>query len=193
MSKEDRNGKGLTEQEIEQLLKSNNLLEKFKAVELLKERKSLDRLLGLIFSESWHLREKVQEALSQFSLNELADKLIPLLDEKIWYVRAAAINILGNLAKKELENKSAEGEAVEQEEASLPKGYERIGELFDIITPHLLEKNEVVRAKTAKAVAQICTLVPFLKGKLSSEQHVIVENQLREMKEFEILQKFLNL
>jgi HEAT repeat protein len=193
MPKEDRSGKGLTEQEIEQLLKSNNLLEKFKAVELLKERKSLDRLLGLIFSESWHLREKVQEALSQFSLNELADKLIPLLDEKIWYVRAAAINILGNLATKELENKSAEGEAVEQEETSLPKGYERIGELFDIIIPHLLEKNEVVRAKTAKSVAQICTLVPYLKGKLSSEQHVIVENQLREMKEFEILQKFLNL
>jgi HEAT repeat protein len=193
MSKEDRSTKGLTEQEIEQLLKSNNLLEKFKAVELLKERKSLDRLLGLIFSESWHLREKVQEALSQFSLNELEDKLIPLLDEKIWYVRAAAINILGNLATKELENKSAEGEAVEQEEASLPKGYEKIGELFDIIIPHLLEKNEVVRAKTAKAVAQICTLVPYLKGKLTSEQHVIVENQLREMKEFEILQKFLNL
>jgi HEAT repeat protein len=193
MSKEDRSRKGLMEQEIEQLLKSNNLLEKFKAVELLKERKSLDRLLNLIFSESWHLREKVQEALSQFSLNELADKLIPLLDEKIWYVRAAAINILGNLATKELENKGVEYKAVEQEEASLPKGYERIGELFDIITPHLLEKNEVVRAKTAKAVAQICTLVPYLKGKLSSEQCAIVENQLREMKEFEILQKFLNL
>ena len=41
MHKEDKNRRQLTEQEVEQLLKSNNLLERFKAVELLKESKKV--------------------------------------------------------------------------------------------------------------------------------------------------------
>lgn len=198
MSKEDKSKRGLTEQEVEQLLKSNNLLERFKAVELLKERKNIERLLSLIHSESWHLREKVQETLSYYSLNELKDKLIPLLEEKIWYVRAAAINVLGNLVAKELESKRAEGERdISQkevlEELKIPKEYEKIVEIFDLILPHLSEKNEVVRANTARAIARILVFIPMLKVKLTSEQSVIVENQLREMKEFDLLQKILNL
>uniref|UniRef100_A0A7C2PJS7 HEAT repeat domain-containing protein n=1 Tax=candidate division WOR-3 bacterium TaxID=2052148 RepID=A0A7C2PJS7_UNCW3 len=198
MHKEDKNRRQLTEQEVEQLLKSNNLLERFKAVELLKESKNLDRLLSLIYSESWHLREKVQEALSQFTLAELKDKLLPLLDEKIWYVRAATINIIGNLVVKELEIKGPDMERTLQneerfEETKMPKEYEKIGEIFDLILPHLSEKNEVVRANTARAIARILTFVPFFKTKLSGEQSVIIENQLRELKEFDLLHKILNL
>ncbi|MDI6850427.1 MAG: hypothetical protein QMD82_00605 [bacterium] len=198
MHKEDKSRKYMTVQEVEQLLKSNNLLERFKAVELLKERKNLERLLSLIYLESWHLREKVQEALSQFTLAELKDKLLPLLDEKIWFVRAAAINVLGNLAVKELEITESESESPlpnEEmfEETKMPKKYEEIVEIFDLILPHLSEKNEVVRASAARAIARILTFIPPLKAKLSGEQNVIIENQLREMKEFDLLHKILNL
>ncbi len=188
----------LIDQEIEQLLKSNNIVKKLSAVDMLLERNQLDRLLSLLKSESWHLRIKAQEALSNYTLEELKEKLLPLLEEKLWFVRAAALNVLANLSykkfrkenihmEKESESKKDETEIVARELDP------EIKEMFEIFYNHLKEKNEVVRTIASKGIAYLTMCEPEVKQNLSGEEIVLIENQLREAKEFELLRMFESL
>ncbi|MEO0258149.1 MAG: hypothetical protein ABIM32_01790 [candidate division WOR-3 bacterium] len=166
MSESSKRQEGLRDQEIEQLLKSNNILERLKAVDLLIERKEIDKLISLLFSESWHLREKIQNSLGKVIKKDHLNKLLPLLDEKVWYVRAGVIKVLGDA---------------------------EFVDLFDDIYPHLREKNEVVRTNAAVAIAKFITKRSELKERLTRDDIVIIENALRELKEFDLLDKFMNL
>lgn len=166
MSESPKKHEGLRDQEIEQLLKSNNILERLKAVDLLIERNEIDKLISLLFSESWHLREKIQSSLGKVIKKDHLNKLLPLLDEKVWYVRAGVIKVLGDA---------------------------EFVDLFDDIYPHLREKNEVVRTNAAVAIAKFITKRSELKGRLTRDDIVIIENALRELKEFDLLDKFMNL
>ncbi len=156
----------LKHQEIEQLLKSGNILERLKAIDLLAEAKQIDRLISLLFSESWHLRERVQEVLGKLITEKELETLLPLLDEKMWYVRAGVIKVLG---------------------------IHEDTRVFDHIYPHLKERNEVVRANAAVALARFVVKEPQLKEKLSKDDIIVIENALRELNEFELLEKFMSL
>jgi HEAT repeat protein len=200
----------LKNQEIEQLLKSSNILERIRAVDILLEKKATEKLLSLLYSESWHLREKAQNALSHYTLKELKDKLLPLLDEKMWYVRAAAIRVLANLYTKELPDQKEEVRKhaeptpeplslmyphldKEIEIKEIRKHNRYFVEAFNLIYPHLKERNEVVRANSAFAIAKIITKDPSLKSQISKDDLAIIENQLRENKEFDLLEEFMSL
>ncbi|HOK23362.1 MAG TPA: HEAT repeat domain-containing protein [Candidatus Hydrothermia bacterium] len=194
-------------QEIEQLLKSPNILDRFKAVDILAEKRDVGKLISLLYSESWHLREKVQDALSQFTLNELRDKLLPLLNERMWFVRAGAIRVLGNLYAKEVVMKQEVegiGKEIESEHNIEPmelmplhlqreKDNELLMEAYNLIYPYLKERNEVVRANSAVALAKITVKAPAIKEKISKDDLIVIGNHLRELKEFALLEKFMNL
>jgi len=168
---EGKKYEGMKDAEVDQLLKSSNMLDRFRAVEILEERREVDKLIALLFSESWHLREKVHEALGRIAQKDDAEKLIPLLDEKVWYVRAGAIKVLGAMAlRKELQD-----------------------DIFELIYPHLKEKNEVVRTASAEILARLTLDNPSLKEKLSKEDLIVIENSLRENELFDLLEKFMNL
>lgn len=166
MSESAKKHDDLKVQEIEQLLKSNNILERLRAVDLLAERKEIDRLISLLFSESWHLRERVQSSLGKILDQQHLSKILPLLNEKVWYVRAGVIKILGDT---------------------------EFFDLFDNIYPHLREKNEVVRCNAAVTVAKYVINKPDLRERLTKDDVIIIENALRELKEFELLDKFMSL
>ncbi len=146
---------------VEMLLKSRNILDRLHAVEILKEKRDVDRLFQLLYSESWHVREKAAEALCEWG-SEIEARTIPLLDEKFWYVRSVAAFILGNVGTE----KSIES-----------------------LKRHLREKNEPVRIESAKALAKIKIRKPELSEKLSEEDLKLIEENLKIARENELLEK----
>ncbi len=146
--------------QVEQLLKSKDLLARLKAVELLKEMGDKERLLSLLYSESWHVREKAAQALVQFG-NEIKERVRPMLDEGYWYVRAAAAYVVGELADFE----------------ALP----RLKKMLD-------ETNETVRGEVAKAIAKMIKLNRKVLDELDVDEKLKLENTLKALKEFSLLE-----
>ncbi len=144
---------------ISKLLSSKNILDRLDAVDILVKEKNKDKLLELIHSESWHLRDKVKKALCVFGKDILND-VRPLLDERFWYVRAAAIYIIGEV-----------GDA----------------EDFDRIKSYINSKNRTVRQEASIATVKLIKKYPSLKEKLTQDDLVLLENNLKEFKEFDLL------
>ncbi|HHF53297.1 MAG TPA: HEAT repeat domain-containing protein [candidate division WOR-3 bacterium] len=145
---------------VEQMLKSKNILERMDAVEILQRRGDKEKILELIYSESWHLRQKAQEALISFG-ESIIEMVRPLLNEKFWYVRSAAINILGEVGDTES---------------------------FSKIKTFLKEKNETVRNNAALALIKLLKKDDKLKEQLDKDERILTENILKNLKEFELLE-----
>lgn len=150
---------------ITKLLNSKNILDRLNAVDILLKEKNKNKILELIHSESWHLRDKVKRVLCQFGKEILPD-IRPLLDQRFWYVRSAAIYILGEI-----------GEA----------------EDFDKIKHYLNSKNRTVRQETSIAIAKLIKKLPSLKEKLTQDEILLLENNLKEFKEFDLVDAILNI
>ncbi len=145
---------------LEQLLKSKDILERLRAVDMLKERGNKDKLIELLYSNSWHVRERAAQYIPDFG-EEVKDTIPPLLDERFWYVRAAAAYVIGEL------------------------GDERA---FAKLRTMLTEKNETVRGEVAKAVAKIIRKRHKFFEELEPEERIALENTLKSLKEFELLE-----
>ena len=150
---------------VKKLLASKNILDRLDAVDILVKEKNKEKLLELIHSESWHLRDKVKKALCTFGKSVLED-VRPLLDERFWYVRAAAIYIIGEI-----------GEA----------------EDFDKIKSFINSKNRTVRQEATVATVKLLKRYPSLKDKLTQDDLVLLENNLKEFKEFDLLDVILKI
>ncbi len=161
MAKKGGSGKP-QELTVEMLLKSRNILDRLQAVQILKEKRDKDKLFELLYSESWHVREKAAEALCEWG-SEIEDRTIPLLEEKFWYVRSVAAFILGNVGTE----KSVEP-----------------------LKKHLRERNEPVRIESAKALAKIKLRKPEISELLQEEDLNLVEENLKIARENELLEKF---
>ncbi len=148
---------------VSKLLNSRNILDRLDAVDILLKEKNKDKLLELIHSESWHLRDKVKRALCAFGKEILPD-IRPLLEERFWYVRSAAIYIIGEV-----------GEA----------------EDFDKIRHYINSKNRTVRQEASVAVVKLIKKYPSLREKLTQDDLVLLENNLKEFKEFDLLDVIL--
>ncbi len=148
---------------ISKLLNSRNILDRLDAVDILLKEKNKTKLLELIHSESWHLRDKVKRALCAFGKEILPD-IRPLLEERFWYVRSAAIYIIGEV-----------GEA----------------EDFDKIRHYINSKNRTVRQEASVAVVKLIKKYPSLREKLTQDDLVLLENNLKEFKEFDLLDVIL--
>ena len=145
---------------VDQMLKSKNILERMDAVDILQRRGDKEKILELIYSESWHLRQKAQEALISFG-ESIIEMVRPLLNEKFWYVRSAAINILGEVGDTES---------------------------FSKIKTFLKEKNETVRNNAALALIKLLKKDDKLKEQLDKDERILTENILKNLKEFELLE-----
>jgi len=145
---------------IEQLLKSKELRERLNAVELLKEKKDIERLISLLYSESWHLREKTAEALASFG-QEIGERIMLLLSEGYWYVRASAAYIIGEINED--------------------RAFEKLREL-------LRETNETVKGEAAKAIAKILIRRKDLQKELEPEEKILLLDLLRENKCFNLIE-----
>lgn len=156
---EERRKRGVRDP-IEQMLRSKDLAERLKAVQLLAERRDKTRLLSLLFSESWHVREKTAKLLVSFG-EEIKDDILPLLDEGYWYVRAAACLIIGEIG----------------DERALPR-------LVELLKEH----NETVRGEAAKAIAKLVKGDRKLYENIDLNDRLILENTLKAQKAFELLE-----
>ncbi|HDM90928.1 MAG: hypothetical protein DRQ06_01590 [Candidatus Hydrothermota bacterium] len=160
MAKKD----GSTERErrgqIEQFLKSKDLMTRLKAVEMLKELGDKEKLLSLLYSESWHVREKAAQALVEFG-SEIRKKVEPMLDEGYWYVRAAAAYVIGEV-----------GDA-----SVLPK-----------LKKMLSETNETVRGEVARAIAKMIKRDRKVLDELEVDEKLKLESTLKALKEFSLLE-----
>lgn len=145
---------------VESLLKSKSILEKLRAVEILKGKRDKDRLFELLYSESWHVRERAAQVLSEWG-SEIEDKTLPLLEEKFWYVRAVAAFILGNVGTE----KSIEP-----------------------LKRHLLERNEPVRIESARALVRIKLRKPEIADLISQEDLKLIEENLKIARDTELLE-----
>lgn len=145
---------------VDQMLKSKNILERMDAVDILQRRGDKEKILELIYSESWHLRQKAQEALISFG-ESIIEMVRPLLNEKFWYVRSAAINILGEVGDTES---------------------------FSKIKTFLKEKNEMVRNSAALTLIKLLKKDDKLKEQLDKDERILIENILKNLKEFELLE-----
>ncbi len=148
---------------ITKLLSSKNILDRLDAVDILAKEKNKDKLLELIHTESWHLRDRVKKALCGFGKDILED-IRPLLEERFWYVRAAALYILGEV-----------GDA----------------EDFDKIKAYIHAKNRTVRQEASIATVKLLKKYPSLREKLTQDDLVLLENNLKEFKEFDLLDVIL--
>jgi len=146
---------------VESLLKSKNILEKLRAVEILKGKRDKEKLFQLLYSESWHVREKAAQALTEWG-SEIEERTLPLLEEKFWYVRAVAAYILGNVGTE----KSIEP-----------------------LKRHLTERNEPVRIESARALARIKLRRPEIADLISAEDLKIIEENLKIARDTELLEK----
>jgi HEAT repeat protein len=145
---------------IEQMLRSKDLAERLKAVQLLGERRDKTRLLSLLFSESWHVREKTAKLLISFG-EEIKDDVLPLLNEGYWYVRAVACSIIGEIGDKR----------------ALPR-------LLEL----LKENNETVRGEAAKAIAKLIRRDRRLMESVDLNDRLTLENTLKAQKAFDLLE-----
>jgi HEAT repeat protein len=144
---------------VEQLLRSKDVSMRLKAVDVLLERRDLPGLVSLLFSESWHVREKAAKALADFG-KEVGDLVIPLLNEGYWYVRAAAAQVIGEIADE--------------------RAFDRLKEL-------LRERNNTVRIKAAIALAKIISQNKERMQEISLEEKILLENTLKAEKAFDLL------
>lgn len=145
--------------DVDDLLRSKDILKRFAAVDLLKERGDIERLRDLLFNESWHLRERAAQALASFG-ERVGDLVRPLLDEGYWYVRASAAFVVGEIGDV--------------------KSFEKLKEL-------MTERNETVRSEACKAIAKLIIKNASLAEKLSLDERVVLENTLKSIKEFDLL------
>lgn len=145
---------------VEQLLRSKDVSLRMKAVDILAEKRDLPRLVSLLFSESWHVREKAAKALASFG-NEVSNLVLPLLNEGYWYVRASAAYIVGEI----------------QEE----KSFERLKNMLN-------ENNRTVRAQAAFALAKIVSKKRELADNINLEEKILLENTLKAEKAFDLLE-----
>jgi len=145
---------------VEQLLRSKDVSLRMKAVDILAEKRDLPRLVSLLFSESWHVRERAAKALASCG-PEVSDLVFPLLDEGYWYVRASAAFIMGEL----------------QDDRSFDKLKEMLG-----------ESNNTVRAQAAFALAKILSKKRELAENISLEEKILLENTLKAEKAFDLLE-----
>ncbi len=152
--------KGKPRNEVDELLRSKDITKRLSAVDLLLKKGDREKLIELIRSESWHLREKAADALVTYGL-EIADSVRPLLDEGYWYVRAVAAYIVGEIGDE--------------------KAFDRLKEM-------LHEKNETVKAKASVALAKLIKKNVSLMDRLSFEERVILENNLKSLKEFDLIE-----
>ena len=160
MVKKDTTKRIVKQDPLEHLLKSKDILERLRAVDMLKERGDKDKLIELLYSNSWHVRERAATYIPEFG-DDVKDAIPPLLEERFWYVRAAAAYVIGEL------------------------GDERA---FAKLKTMLSEKNETVRGEAAKAVAKIIKKRPKFFEELEPEERITLENTLKSMKEFELLE-----
>ncbi len=149
---------------VEQFLKSKDLLERIKGVELLRERGDKGRLLALLYSDSWHVRERAAQALATFG-DLVEDDILPMLHEGYWYVRAAAAFVAG-----EIESVKA------------------VPELLELLE----EKNYTVRNEAARALAKILARHPDLYNEIAPDRRVLLENLLKALKAFDLLEAMRN-
>ncbi len=138
------------------LLNSRNILDKLEAVDMLKERGDVDRLLKLLRSESWHLRDRAKKALADFGI-EIKSKVEPLMSERFWYIKSAAIYVLGEIGDIDA---------------------------FDMLKSFITDKNRTVREESTMAIIKILKKFPKVRGKLSEDELLILENNLKSQKEF---------
>lgn len=157
---EEKGARRDTKDPIEQLLKSKDLLDRLKAIDILEERRDVERLLNLLYSESWHVREKAAKVLSNFGKN-IRRRIEPLLDEGYWYVRASAAFILGEIG----------------DEGVFPK-----------LLSLLKERNETVKGEAAKALAKLIKNNRRLLDSLELDDKITLENTLKSLKEFELME-----
>ncbi len=145
---------------VEQLLRSKDIALRMKAVDILMEKRDLPKLVSLLFSESWHVREKAAKALASFG-KEVSDLVSPLLNEGYWYVRASAAFVVGEI----------------QDLGSFDRLREMLGEI-----------NNTVRAQAAFALAKIISKNRELSKKMSLEEKILLENTLKAEKAFDLLE-----
>ncbi len=145
---------------VEQFLKSRDLLDRIKGVELLRERGDKGRLLALLYSDSWHVRERAAQVLATFG-DLVENEVLPMLNEGYWYVRAAAAYVVGEI---------------------------RSTKAVPTLLKLLHEKNYTVRNEAARALAKILTDHPDLYNDIDPEHRVLLENLLKAIKEFELLE-----
>jgi HEAT repeat protein len=160
MVRKDTPKRTVKQDPLEQLLKSKDILERLRAVDMLKERGNKDKLIELLYSNSWHVRERAALYIPGFG-EDVKDAIPPLLEERFWYVRAAAAYVVGEL------------------------GDERT---FAQLRTMLTEKNETVRGEVARAVAKIIRKRHKLFEELEPEERISLENTLKSLKEFELLE-----
>lgn len=158
--KSQQSGEPLKEN-VEIYLKSRNILDRLKGVDMLKESGNKQRLLELLYSESWHTRERAAQALASFG-ESVKDDVLPLLQEGYWFVRAASAYIIGEI----------------KDSRALPQ-----------LVNKLKERNETVRSESAKAIAKIIKAYPELAGELNPDDRVLLENTLKDLKEFDLLEE----
>ena len=90
----------------------------------------------------------------------VGDLVRPLLDEGYWYVRASAAFVVGEIGDV--------------------KSFEKLKEL-------MTERNETVRSEACKAIAKLIIKNASLAEKLSLDERVVLENTLKSIKEFDLL------
>jgi len=156
---EERKKRGVRDP-LEQMLRSKDLAERLKAVQLLAERGDKARLLSLLFSESWHVREKAAQLLISFG-EEIKDDLLPLLEEGYWYVRAAVCSIIGEIGD-----------------------VRALSKLLEL----LKEPNETVRGKAAIAIAKLVKKDHRLIENIDLNDRLTLENTLKAQKAFDLLE-----
>ncbi len=146
--------------EVDELLRSKDLMKRLSAVDLLLKKGDKEKLVELLHSESWHLRERSAQALTTFG-SDIADMVRPLLDEGYWYVRAVAAYIVGEIGDEDA---------------------------FDKLKDMLYEKNETVKSRASVALAKLIRKNVSLLERLSLEDKVRLENNLKSMKEFDLIE-----
>ncbi len=146
--------------EVEELLRARDITKRLSAVDLLLKRGDQDGLINLLRSESWHLREKAAQALVSFG-QDIAGKVRPLLDEGYWYVRAVSAFIIGEIGDEQA---------------------------FDRLREMIKERNETVKARASVALAKLIRKNATLGEKLSLEERVMLENNLKALKEFRLIE-----
>jgi HEAT repeat protein len=88
-------------------LRLKNLSGKKNLIEDLKKRKSqrsVSLLVEMLQDESWYLREQAVKALCEAG-EEAKEPLLKLVDEGLWYTRAAAAKVLGKIGGREATEK----------------------------------------------------------------------------------------
>lgn len=124
------------------------------------QKNMVDELLQVLYMESWYTRERAAAALQSLG-PPVEEKVLPLMDEGYWYVRAMAIRVLGEVGS---------------------------AERFPMILDHLQERNQAVLKETARAVVRMLERFPELKSDLTPAHRQRIEEILTHHKEISLLE-----